>query len=811
MTLAVVALPLVGGCLQDASSASETTTLTNSFSNAAPFAAAAPQAVAENQEAIPIEEDSLADAPVKPLAAPVVPIAVKTSAAAAEIVKLANSGLDEGVMLAYVTNSASRFDLNADDIVYLNDIGVPPAVVTAMIQRDQAYGVGPAVPLAPIATQPPPTNQWGPNPADVAPQAVPQPGAAQAEAAPAGPPAQAIDNNTFYTSLSPYGTWMQVEGYGMVWQPTVTVINSSWRPYFDSGRWVWTDAGWYWMSDYSWGWAPFHYGRWFRHNRAGWCWAPDTLWGPSWVTWRYDSDYCGWAPLPPSAYYRSGFGFSYYGRSVGFGFSFGLGVDYYSFVHFRDFRGRHLDNHRLQRDEVHRIYNHTTVVTKIVGNHNTVINTGFGVGPVSRHSEVRRVTLREEPGRSPSGRGDRLASDGRSLAVYRPQVAPLPSPATTLAAAGNRGRLPGGSSLAPANRDSSRPGSRLVERNGIAAPKPMAAPSSVVEKNGSRLPSAGTSSRVSRERSSGASSQVQPPVAPTPVPGVARSSDGSRRSSSRLIQAPATAPQNLASPAAKPVEKAAPRGASSLSKDAANRDLPTSSGGNSTVTTIHRSPLTVSPRESEAARDASRLVTRPATQPAAIPSAPAAPSASATVSAPTSRQTPSAWGNRTIPSRSTSTYTPPTPSAPVQNYSAQSRVPTPSVSAPTANHSAPSRSVPSYSPPSYTAPSRMAAPPVSAPSPSYSAPSRSVPSYSPPSYTAPSRVAAPSVSAPSPSYSAPSRSVPSYSPPVHSAPSRSAPAPSYSAPSAPSRSYSAPSRSSDDNSRSGGRSGRRGN
>ena len=68
-------------------------------------------------------------------------------------------------------------------------------------------------------------------------------------------------------------------------------------------------CGWYWMSDYSWGWAPFHYGRWFHHARFGWCWMPDTVWGPSWVTWRYSDDYCGWAPLPPGAIYRAGVGF----------------------------------------------------------------------------------------------------------------------------------------------------------------------------------------------------------------------------------------------------------------------------------------------------------------------------------------------------------------------------------------------------------------------------------------------------------------------------------------------------------------------
>lgn len=64
-------------------------------------------------------------------------------------------------------------------------------------------------------------------------------------------PAQPVDNNTFYTSLSPYGRWMEVDGYGMVWQPTVVAVDTGWQPYFNAGRWVYTDAGWYWNSDYS--------------------------------------------------------------------------------------------------------------------------------------------------------------------------------------------------------------------------------------------------------------------------------------------------------------------------------------------------------------------------------------------------------------------------------------------------------------------------------------------------------------------------------------------------------------------------------
>ena len=63
--------------------------------------------------------------------------------------------------------------------------------------------------------------------------------------------------------------WIEVEGYGRCWQPTVVVGNRNWQPYCDRGQWVYSDAGWYWLSDYTWGATTFHYGRWFTHPSRG--------------------------------------------------------------------------------------------------------------------------------------------------------------------------------------------------------------------------------------------------------------------------------------------------------------------------------------------------------------------------------------------------------------------------------------------------------------------------------------------------------------------------------------------------------------
>ena len=100
----------------------------------------------------------------------------------------------------------------------------------------------------------------------------------------------------FYDNLSPYGTWIDYPNYGHVWNPHV---NGDFRPYSTNGHWVSSAEGWAWASDYSWGWAPFHYGRWIYDDMYGWLWIPGYDWSPAWVTWGYVDDFYCWAPLMP--------------------------------------------------------------------------------------------------------------------------------------------------------------------------------------------------------------------------------------------------------------------------------------------------------------------------------------------------------------------------------------------------------------------------------------------------------------------------------------------------------------------------------
>jgi len=383
--LLLAGIPLVGGCKDDAPP---------TLAQVAP-ATAGVQPVAR-VEAVPPAPLAAADdavvarpVPAQPSGEQPLPSDIQLSANAAQVVKLAQAGVDEPVMLSFVKNSAGAFNLGSEEIIYLKDVGVESSVITAMIERDRAFGVAQAVaPVAPVAQQ----------------------------------PEQPVSVNSFNAALSPYGSWVEIEGYGRCWQPTVVVSTPTWQPYCDRGHWVYTDCGWYWYSDYSWGYTTFHYGRWFRHGRFGWCWSPDTVWGPAWVTWRTSSDYCGWAPLPPHAVFVSGGGFTYYGRSVDIGFDFGLSVSCYSFLPF----GRLCDpfprNHVVVQKNVTKIYNNTTIINNYgSGNNNTVINHGVPVERVSAasHTTIKPVSIRETPSAFHQT-SERLERHGKEAVLYRP-------------------------------------------------------------------------------------------------------------------------------------------------------------------------------------------------------------------------------------------------------------------------------------------------------------------------------------------------------------------------------------------------------
>ena len=428
--LVLSALPFVGGSDQESTKSPPSIP---SAAQAEPFIAPDDNAVAFAGEPVMPEASP---PPPEDVAAPVpnpgknLPPNIKPSSPAGEVVKLTQAGVDEAVMLTYVSNSTSMFNLSSDEIIYLNDIGVPASVVTTMIHRDQVLKLTP-VALAPAESAAAQVN--APAAEGAAPSYVnpPQPETQPIQPVDAGgsPPPQPVNvtYNYFYDSLAPYGSWVDLPGYGSCWQPTVVVVNRAWRPYCNGGRWVYTDCGWYWYSDYSWGWAPFHYGRWVSDARLGWCWYPGYTWGPAWVSWRYSDGYCGWAPLPPSASYTYGVGFTYYGGSVGVSFGFGLGSSCYTFVPWNRFCGYKPYKYCAAPHQAQQIYQHSTVINNYISrNNNTIVNQGIPIDKVRRHTgaEIRQVSIRETRNTiDRTTRGERFERDGRTLVVRRPQIA----------------------------------------------------------------------------------------------------------------------------------------------------------------------------------------------------------------------------------------------------------------------------------------------------------------------------------------------------------------------------------------------------
>jgi hypothetical protein len=140
---------------------------------------------------------------------------------------------------------------------------------------------------------PPPVVQYQePENADAQPEQVP---VDQNEYADTDP--SALDD--FQQPLQPYGTWIDDSTYGTVWQPYPYVVGVDFMPYVSAGHWAWDYDDWVWVSDYPWGWIPFHYGRWAQVGGRGWCWVPGRAYAGGWVDWRAGNGYVGWAPTPP--------------------------------------------------------------------------------------------------------------------------------------------------------------------------------------------------------------------------------------------------------------------------------------------------------------------------------------------------------------------------------------------------------------------------------------------------------------------------------------------------------------------------------
>jgi hypothetical protein len=226
----------------------------------------------------------------------------------------------------------------------------------------------------------------------------------------------------FYDQLGDYGDWVEVGDYGYGWQPRD--VDRDWRPYAD-GQWVYTDAGWTWISDEPYGWAVYHYGRWVRVEGRGWIWIPGTEWAPAWVSWRRSPRHIGWAPLPPEASFRRSVGFSAWVDTY-----YDIGPGAYRFVPVRDFGAPRLRTVFVDPVENVTIIRQTTNITHITYTSGAVFGGGPRYEEVVRESAqpVRRLKLDrrvEIEGDRTTFRGEKLRSreEGDALRVFAPAIA----------------------------------------------------------------------------------------------------------------------------------------------------------------------------------------------------------------------------------------------------------------------------------------------------------------------------------------------------------------------------------------------------
>lgn len=548
---------------------------------------------------------------------PTIPEPAGLSLGVKEVVTLAKGGVNDEVILAYVEKSTNSFPLSAQELLYLSDLGLAPSVITAM-QRKTPAAPSPVQAAAPSGI--PVTNV----PPAAAPQAAPSPTVVTPTYAAPGPvpgvqpaqtvqtvqtvvtqpvlPAQPVTVNYFYDALAPHGVWVDVPGYGRCWQPNYAVLGPEWRPYVHGGRWVWTDSGWYWLSDYSWGWATFHYGRWCSAPGFGWVWYPDTVWGPSWVCWRRTGSHCGWAPLPPGAYWHAG-GWYHHGRSVSVEFDFGLGAASFVFLPWGRFCDPHPTHFYANHSHVQALHRESRVMNAaFVGPNNGMIYHGPGRAQAIQASRapIPQMSLREAPlgTRSLQGVQERvqlqnggsvissprisavpLSQPSRYQGSGRSAVAANPTPASSLGIAsapisggqgssgassfGRSGFAPNGS-LAPSPNlaSPSRP-STVTPDTGSPAMASRAVPTSVNSPQTGIRPSLGaqpslpTSPAISRPVPTAvapASSSPQTALSRAPEPIIIRREAGSSLSSS----AGSAAAPMASSPAAKPLAAQAP-------------------------------------------------------------------------------------------------------------------------------------------------------------------------------------------------------------------------------------------------------------
>jgi len=357
-----------------------------------------------------------------------------------DVVGLTKAGFSEDGIMAKVKRAGVSYDLTTEQMIYLKNQGVSENVISALLQAGPASTPPPPVntpsvtppPTPPAVTSGPPSTPAPARAGSEGPPEVGREGTSTATTAP--PPGEPVVNADYVQEqLSPYGFWVDVPGYGQCWQPSE--LPNGWRPYYDGGHWVYTDAGLYWQSDYPWGAVAFHYGRWTWAGGYGWIWVPGYEYAPAWVFWRHADGYLGWAPLPYGAVFVDG-GWMFRGRRFAVDYGFGFGASFFVFVGYDHLWERDYHRFILRGDEFHRIYGRSEISRLRRDEHGRFVHEGLDRAhlerltgrkvDVVRHEEVRNrerealrvdrervVAQHGEPRRGEAQRGEAQRGEAR--------------------------------------------------------------------------------------------------------------------------------------------------------------------------------------------------------------------------------------------------------------------------------------------------------------------------------------------------------------------------------------------------------------
>ena len=183
----------------------------------------------------------------------------------------------------------------------------------------------------------------------------------------------------FHSTLDSHGEWVDDPTYGTVWVPSSEEVGSDFAPYNTHGHWAYDNDEYVWVSDYDWGWAPFHYGRWTYVGGTGWAWIPGRTYAGAWVEWRDGGagyPYVGWAPMPPAYGWRGGVAVGL--RSVP--------APAYVYTGHGDIFSPGVHDHLVPPDRVPEVAAHTTPFTPQGGAGGGVASNGRGIEhPTAMH------------------------------------------------------------------------------------------------------------------------------------------------------------------------------------------------------------------------------------------------------------------------------------------------------------------------------------------------------------------------------------------------------------------------------------------